>query len=139
MVFLEDGKKLTSLQLSKEKPGNSYDTWSVICLRDCGEMNNMPSLMFMKPLEMLLTADTWEKKRQVLEEHQDLLLSKDAIDFLEAMNQYPPGPARGQGDGEWMLQTAYLMRYRELLANARIKGVRQAWAEFKMYVSALQS
>src|SRR5712692_628514 len=43
MVFLEDGKKLTSLQLSKEKPGNSYDTYFAIYLRDCGEMNNTSS------------------------------------------------------------------------------------------------
>lgn len=97
----------------------------------------MPSFMSMYALEQLLTASTWEKKRQTLEEHQDLLLSQDALDALDALLHRPPHEA--STNDEWIAQQAYLIAYRGLLYQAQRKGIRQAWAEFRMMVSQMQT
>jgi hypothetical protein len=100
----------------------------------------MHTFMSMYALELLLTANTWDKKRQVLEDQQEFLLTKDAIDALTALieRRRITSLAPESERDEWVSQKAYLITYRGLLIQARSKGIREAWAEFRMMMAAFQ-
>jgi hypothetical protein len=89
--------------------------------------------MYIWALEQLLIADTWEKKRRVLEEQQEFLVAtRDASDILEILMD------QAKFEPDSMSQRAYLLSYRGLLTNARLLGVDHAWSVFMMNMSAFQ-
>ncbi len=97
-----------------------------------------PTLMYMWALEQLLTADTWEKKRKVLEEQWEFLVTtRDATDILDVLIKQMETRQAGNED-EWLAQSASLLFYRGLLVNARVSGIEHAWSAFMMQMSMSQ-
>ena len=105
---------------------------------DSTEESRKPTLMPMWALEQLLTADTWEKKRRVLEEQWEFLVTtRDATDILDVLSKQMETRQTGNED-EWIAQGAYLLFYRGLLVNARVSGIEHAWSAFMMQMSMSQ-
>ena len=105
---------------------------------DSTEETRKPTLMYMWALEQLLTADTWEKKRKILEEQWEFLVTtRDATDILDVLIKQMETNHEGNRD-EWIAQSAYLLYYRGLLVNARVSGFEHAWSAFMMQMSMSQ-
>ncbi len=102
------------------------------------EGTEKPTLMYVWALEQLLTADTWEKKRKILEEQWEFLVTtRDATDILDVLIKQMRMQDIGNRD-EWIAQSAYLLYYRGLLVNARVSGIEHAWSAFMMQMSMSQ-
>jgi hypothetical protein len=101
-------------------------------------LSDRPLLMYAQALEMLLTADTWGKKRKILEEQQEWLLAPETTDLLNGLIK----EVKAQpfiNDETKTTQLACLDRYRMLLISAYHTGIRQAWGRFMMDMSSFQS
>lgn len=102
------------------------------------EKTEKPTLVHMWALEQLFTAETWEKKRKVLEEQREFLVtSRDATDIIDALMKQA-GPQYSDEPGESLTQRGSLIAYRGLLINARLLGIDHAWSVFMMNMSAFQ-
>jgi hypothetical protein len=106
------------------------------------EKAEKPTLMPIWALEQLLTADTWEKKRKVLEEQWEFLVTmRDATDIIDALRKEggsDDGPQYSDDARESLMQRGSLLVYRGLLVNSRLLGIDHAWSVFMMSMSAFQ-
>lgn len=106
------------------------------------EKTEKPTLVPVWALEQLLTADSWEKKRKVLEEQWEFLVTmRDATEMLDALIKEAgsdSGPQYSDNAGESLTQRGSLLAYRGLLINARLLGIDHVWSVFMMNMSAFQ-